>query len=510
MVRFQIPEVLTRYSDGLHEVEIDARTVGGVLESVFERFPGLRSRTLDASGAIWPYLLLFLDGDELPRSGAFEREVCDGAVLELVGMAEGGAGRDVRMRGFRERVSVEVARDAALSGAVPLEPESVAVGESAGRVLAEDAVARVAVPGFDRSAMDGYAVRADDTFGASTYDPVPLRVVGESMPGRDPDVVVEHGQACRIMTGAPIPEGATGVVKAEDTELDGDDVLIRTPLPPGKNVGRVGEDVAEGAVVLRAGRRLRPQDVGLLASVGVSPVVVVRRPRVRILATGNELLPPGELPGRHQIVDSNSPMLAALLRDDGGELESLRRLADDPDAIRAALTDPGADVILVSGGSSVGREDYIPGLVREHGELPVHGVSMRPSSPSGVGRVGSARVFLLPGNPVSCLTAYDFFAGPAIRTLAGLSADWPYPTVRAPLASRVASVVGRTDYARVELVGGAVRPLAISGASILSSTTRADGFLIVPAGLEGYAEGTEVEVQLYAGRRAQAAEGGTG
>ena len=178
-------------------------------------------------------------------------------------------------------------------------------------------------------------------------------------------------------------------------------------------------------------------------------------------------------------------------------VESVRRVDDDRTAIAAVLAEPGADVILVSGGSSVGSEDYAPALVRELGELPIHGLAMRPSSPAGMGRVGDALVFLLPGNPVSCLCAYDFFAGRAIRQLAGRAGTWPYAVQRAPLRQKIVSVVGRTDYCRVERGGDEFIPIAISGASILSSTTRADGFVIVPAASEGFAAGTSVNGFLY-------------
>jgi molybdopterin molybdotransferase len=169
---------------------------------------------------------------------------------------------------------------------------------------------------------------------------------------------------------------------------------------------------------------------------------------------------------------------------------------DDPDSLRAALREP-ADVVLVSGGSSVGQEDHMPRLLAELGELAIHGIAMRPSSPTGMGRIGKRLVFLLPGNPVSCLCAYDFFAGRAIRALGGRSRDWPHPRVRVRLARKLVSTVGRVDYARVQLRGDEAEPLAISGASLLSSTTRADGFVIIPADSEGYPAGAEVEVLRY-------------
>jgi molybdopterin molybdotransferase len=301
------------------------------------------------------------------------------------------------------------------------------------------------------------------------------------------------------MTGAPVPEGADAVVMAEVCEEADGRVEVREPVAPLRNVGAVGEDIRADEVVLRAGRRLRAQDAGLLASIGTARVACHRRPRVRLVVTGDELLPPGSVPGGPHIVDSNSVVLAALVARDGGELLPHEILPDRVERIRAALAAPGADVLLVSGGSSVGLEDHAPRLVAELGRLDFHGVAMRPSSPAGVGRipaegggenVGRERlVFLLPGNPVSCLCAYEFFAGPSLRALGGRSRAWPHRRLRLPLA--------RLDYVRVAIESGHVVPLATSGASILSSTVRAAGAVIVPRELEGMPEGESVEVLLY-------------
>jgi molybdopterin molybdotransferase len=190
-------------------------------------------------------------------------------------------------------------------------------------------------------------------------------------------------------------------------------------------------------------------------------------------------------------------MLRGLVARDGGVLQALVRTGDDPALIRNAITAPGADVVLVSGGSSVGTEDHAPRLLAEVGELAIHGVAMRPSSPAGCGRIGDTLVFLLPGNPVSCLCAYDFFAGRAIRLRGGRSGDWPHRRREGIVARKIVSAIGRVDYCRVRLTGEDVEPLALSGASILSSTTRADGFVIVPSESEGYGAGSEVTVYLY-------------
>jgi molybdopterin molybdotransferase len=403
------------------------------------------------------------------------------------------------MRGFVERTTVENALawlDSYLPKHADLPSEKIPLNEAAGRVLAREIVSEVDVPGFARSMMDGFAVRGEDTYGATPYNRLPLRIVGQSMPGRPFQGHVAAGEAVRIMTGAPLPAGADAVLPAENTQLDGTDLFALDQVSSNKNVGQVGEDVRAGGVAAAAGRMLRPQDVGLLSSLGCSTVPVVRKPRVRILITGNEILPAGTRPEGFRIADANGPMLTALAARDGAEPLVSDIIPDDPVALRAALEQP-ADIIVVSGGSSVGQEDYVPTLLAEMGELAIHGIAMRPSSPTGMGRLLGRLVFLLPGNPVSCLCAYDFFAGRAIRAAGGRSRDWPYRTIRARLARKLVSTVGRLDYARVSVAGNTAEPLAISGASILSSTTRADGFVIVPADSEGFPAGAEVDVFLY-------------
>lgn len=234
-----------------------------------------------------------------------------------------------------------------------------------------------------------------------------------------------------------------------------------------------------------------------MASVGCATVPAIRQPRVRILATGNEIVQPGDERKPHQIFDANSHMLGGLIARDGGVLESFSALADSREAIRDAMIAPSADVVLVTGGSSVGAEDHAPMVLAAEGELAIHGIAMRPSSPAGMGKIGKRLVFLLPGNPVSCLCAYDFFAGRAIRLLGGRSADWPYASRSVPVGRKIVSAVGRMDYVRVAIVDGCVEPLAVGGASVLSSTTRADGFVIIPESSEGVAPGGEVMFYQY-------------
>lgn len=408
---------------------------------------------------------------------------------------------DVRMRGFARRTTVEAALAWVDQQALRLPGERVSVWQAAGRVLAADAISSVEVPAFARSMMDGYALQAADTLGATPYNRLELRIIGQSLAGTPFGGSVERHQAVRIMTGAPLPAGADAVLPAEKVEIHNDRLLVLDEVPPGKNVGQRGEDVFSGSVVLQSGRALRPQDLGLLSSIGQAEVEVVRKPRVRIVVTGNELLPAGTMPVGARIADANGPMLAALVARDGGCVTDPMAagnylVPDEPGAILAAMQSE-ADIVLVSGGSSVGQEDHAPTLLAKHGELAIHGIAMRPSSPTGMGRLEHGIVFLLPGNPVSCLCAYDFFAGRAVRLLGGLPADWPYRQLRLPLARKLVSQVGRVDYARVRIAAGQVEPLAISGASILSSTTIADGFVVVPADREGYPAGAEVVLFLY-------------
>ncbi|MBI3409017.1 MAG: molybdopterin molybdotransferase MoeA [Planctomycetes bacterium] len=401
------------------------------------------------------------------------------------------------MRGFRDRAEVEDVIALIDTRVQPLAAEDIAVPDANGRVMAEDVRSEAAVPGFDRAAMDGYAVRGEETFGATPYNPLELRIVGESMPGRPFAGGVATGQAVRIMTGAPIPSGADAVLPVEVAQEDAGRLRVCEPISPGRNVGRRGEDVEPGCVMLAARRMLRPQDLGLLASVGVATVGVIRRPRVEILITGDELLPVGAKPEGCRIVDSNSVMLAALVRRDGGDPRVGLPLPDRRELLREAMRHSTADVLLVSGGSSVGKEDHAPGLLSELGELALHGVALRPASPAGVGFLESRPVFLLPGNPVSCLCAYDLFAGRAIRRLGGRCPELPYRRVQVPLAAKIASAVGRVDYVRVRIRAGQAEPLAVSGASLLSTTTVADGFVLVPRDSEGYPPGAMVTVYRY-------------
>jgi molybdopterin molybdotransferase len=411
-----------------------------------------------------------------------------------------GADDDVRMRGFAQRHTVDAALAWLDAQSQSLAPEIIPLRNAAGRVLAASVISDVDVPGFDRATMDGYALVANSTEGATAYTRLPLTVIGDSMPGSPFDGSVSAGEAVRVMTGAPMPGGADAVLPAEWVETESATpckISALAAVSPGKNLGKRGEDIVRGTILLEPGRVLRPQDLGVLSSVGQGEVRVIRQPRVRLAVTGNELLPSGSHPSAFHIADANGPMLSALIERDGGLVDFPGLVRDDPNAILEALQ-ADADIVIVSGGSSVGIEDLAPVLVAQHGELAVHGIAMRPSSPTGFGRMGHRLVFLLPGNPVSSLCAYDFFAGRAIRALGGRSKQWPYRAIRGKLNRKISSPIGRLDYVRVKIDGDLVEPLAVGGASVLSSTTRANGFVVVGDDSEGFAAGSDVKVWLYA------------
>ena len=337
---------------------------------------------------------------------------------------------DVRMKGFKHRTEVGALQALIRQHTAQAGSESVSLHRAGGRVLASDVISRVNVPAFPRSAMDGYALKSEETFGAGQYNPLTFQVIGEVTPGTTFDGVVEPGQAVRIMTGAPIPEGADAVLMAEYTS-ESDGIMTATDsVTPKKHIGAIGEDIQSDSRLFLAGRRLRAQDLGILASIGTAEVNVCKNPVITMLITGNELLKPGEKPSGVKIVDSNSIMLQSLLERDGGVVGETLHLPDDREAIRDALLNAPGDIMLTTGGTSVGVEDHAPMLVAEEGELLVHGVAMRPSAPTGFGIAANRPVFLLPGNPVSCLAAYDFFVALAVRRMAGRQENWPYRRYR--------------------------------------------------------------------------------
>lgn len=402
--------------------------------------------------------------------------------------------KDVRMNGFKRRMSLSDALDVLDSFVKVSKSEIVNVDSAVGRVLSNDVVSPCDVPYFRRSAMDGYAVVSCDTYGASQYNPVSFKVAGEVLAGGE-GCRMGKGECVRIMTGGQVPSGADAVVMVEYCRENDDEVLVHRPVAEFENVSAVGEDVGKGSIVYTSGRVLRAYDAGVLASLGINQVSVYAMPRVDVIVTGSELVDVSGDARQGKIIDSNSHLLRGLVADGGAIISSIKRVGDDYDLIKKEILGCEGDIIIVTGGTSCGKEDFAPLVVDEVGELLVHGVAVRPAGPVGFGVVFGKTVFLLPGNPLAVCVAFDFF----VRHAIGLMTDTGERkvTVKGALVRKVASAAGRTDIFRVRYAEGTVEPIRAGGGAILSSLVRANGYLVVPDNIEGYDSGEMVDVRLF-------------
>lgn len=285
---------------------------------------------------------------------------------------------DVRMRGFKKRHAVDEIIEWLDQQSITLAKQIIPLQEASGRLLADDIVSEINIPNFARSMMDGYAIIASDAQGSSSYNQIELQVIGKSMPGYGTDKAVTSGTAIKIMTGAPVPTGANAVLPAESVDASDDNsIMIMENVAEGRNIGRIGEDIKANTTILKQGRRLRPQDIALLASIGKKEITVFSQLRVSIAVTGNEILPVGSKPQNHQITNSNGPMLEALSKRDDAIVVNSSIIPDDPDAIEQAILADNYDVLLITGGTSVGEEDMVPLLLSKHGQVKFHGAAMR-------------------------------------------------------------------------------------------------------------------------------------
>ena len=394
------------------------------------------------------------------------------------------------------------------AGFTPLEQETIPLANARRRVLAEDIISGEALPPFSRSTMDGYAVRAVDTFGCSESETALLTLIGEVAMGTSgQSFALRPGQAVRIWTGGELPQKADGVVMVEYTQpFDEETVAVYRPVAPGENVIRAGEDYAPGAAVLMRGSRLRPQDLGVLSGLGITSVPVYRQPRVAILSTGDELVPADQLPPPGKIRDINSTTLSALVEEAGGLPIPYGICDDDLDGILAVCTKAleTADILLLSGGSSVGRRDFTLEVFKAlpQTEIMVHGVSVRPGKPTILARQGNKALFGLPGHVASALVVFHLFVRPLLRQYSGLGATLGLQTIRAITEQQIPSAIGREEYVRVRLTpqGKGGLPLAspVYGKSgLLSPLVRADGLLPIDRDSEGLDRGTESTVILF-------------
>ena len=393
---------------------------------------------------------------------------------------------------FRKRMNADRAKELFLKDIHPVnEPELLPIEECDTRIIAHDVIANVNVPHYRRAAMDGFAVRAIDTMGAGSNSPVVLKLAQ----------MIENGACVRVHTGSPVPEGADAVIMLEDSVAHGQSIEIFAQIHPFKNVGEIGEDIQKGEKIIKTGQKLRPCDIAVLASLGIWKVSVFRKPRVVIIPTGEELVQRGKSePGEGQVYETNGLTSLLYVSKWGGVPELFDIVTDDPEKIRNAIESSlEADMIIISGGTSVGKRDYVPGVVESMGMLLAHGVGISPGKPTALGIIKGKPVVCMPGYPVAGIVALYFFARPALRKLGNLP-DTPDRVVRAVLSEKIPGRTGFKTFARVkiEVRGNDQRavPLATSGAGILSSVSKADGFVIIPENVEGLSAGEPVDVEI--------------
>lgn len=404
----------------------------------------------------------------------------------------------VRLKGFQKLIAIDEALQTFLNQLKfeKLREVRVPIHQALNRVLAEDIVAEENLPRFDRSAVDGYAVRAEDTFEASQFNPKILHVTEEK--------TVNEKQAKQVWTGNPLPKGANAVVMLENTKRTNEEIEVWVPLTPGKNVSKKGEDVSKGEVPLKAGIRLKPQHLGLIAALGVAEITVVDKPKIGILATGNELIEIGSKPKENQIFEVNRLILSALCRELDAEPLDLGIAKDDINDISEKLKAgiEKADAIITTGGTSVGAYDLVPAAINSIGKpgVIIHGIAMRPAMPTALAIVDQKPIILLSGNPVAAMIGFEVFARPLICKMLGLKQE-PRPVVKAKITRRFSTALGRKSFVRVHVSQRGeeffAKPISTRGSGVISTMTKANGYVIVPENRGGLEEGELVTVYLF-------------
>jgi molybdopterin molybdotransferase len=365
------------------------------------------------------------------------------------------------------------------------------------RVLAEDIIAEEDLPRFDRSAVDGYALKSENTSGASQFKPAFFQITESDE--------VNFKQAKQVWTGNAIPKGADAVVMLENTQKSDEKIEVWIQLAPSENVSKKGEDIKKGETAVKAGTRLKPYHLGLIAALGNSEVSVSEKPRIAILATGNELVEVGSKPAENQIFESNKIMLSCMCRELDAEPADLGIAKDDINEITEKLRTGllNSDAVITTGGTSVGGLDLVPDAVNKLGKpgVVVHGVAIRPAMPTALAVLEGKPVMLLSGNPVAAIVGFEVFARPLICKMLGMEKEEPRPTVKAVMARKVATALGRKTFVRVRVLqkNGDFRaePVSARGSSAISTMTRGNGFVIVPENREGVPEGEPVTVHLF-------------
>jgi molybdenum cofactor synthesis domain-containing protein len=401
------------------------------------------------------------------------------------------------MKTFRLLVSLEEALQLIYGRMRPIEVvEEVCLDEAVGRVSAESLKAPFDVPSFDRSAMDGYCVRAEDVYGANQFNPVRLRVIGSIGVDEEPKMVVKAGECVQVATGSIIPEGGNAVVMYEHTERVNEEIMVYRPVYPSENISKKGSDIPKDREVLRNGDYLNASKIGVLAALGISRVKVYKKPSILIIPTGSELAKVGEDKSPVQVYDVNSHTLAAVVRENGGNPVIHDIVPDDEKEIERALEEGSVnDLIVITGGSSVGVRDIIYEALNRMGEVLFHGVQVKPGKPT-IGAVFKDKIVLaMPGHPTSCLSNAYLFLRPVLRKLARLPEASPR-VVKARLSKRVVATLGRRFFLTVKLRNGEAEPV-FKESSAITSMAEADGYVVIPENVDTIEKGDSVEVYLF-------------
>jgi len=401
------------------------------------------------------------------------------------------------MRPLKALVSLDDALRMLMELATPIDrAERVPLLDALRRVAAADVVSGIDVPLADRAAMDGYAVRASDTFRAGKFKPAELRRIETLYADSVPRKRVAKGVCTEVATGSTLPRGADAVVMVEDTEREGAVVRVYSPVHPGENVSRKGEDIRRGEAVVLAGEVLTPAKVGAVAAVGRKEVEVYARPRVAILTTGDEVVPPGSPIRPGQVYDINAHTMASIVLESGGEPVFLGRVPDRLDALKAAIRKAAKyDLVVFSGGSSVGEKDMIIDVLQAMGELKFHGVAVKPGKPTVLGVVGGKAVLGMPGYPTSCLSNCYMMLAPMLRAMARLPPKQE-KVVELPLSKRIVSSMGRMEFHTVRVEDGMAVP-AYKESGAITSMAHADGYIEIPANVDLVEKGERVRVVRF-------------
>lgn len=400
------------------------------------------------------------------------------------------------MEPFRELISYEEAKEIISRNVRPIErTESIPLEEACGRVLAERIIAEMAVPSFDRASMDGYAVKAEDTYGASSFKPKRLKVIGAAYPGEPFTGEIGRGECVQIATGCPMPKGADAVAMVEFTREEGDIVEVQRPLYPSANVAPRGEDLQEGAMALDAGVHLTPAKVGVIAALGRTAAKVYAKPVVAIISTGKEVKEVGSELREGEVYDINSHTLSAIVSANGATPIRRGVIHDTYENLRTVIGESlHSDLIIFSGGSSVGARDLLYNVVRELGKVLFHGIQVKPGKPTLFGLVEGRPVFGMPGYPTSCLSNAYLFLVPALTKMARMPQREPR-TLKVSMGHRFVSSSGRVQFLTVKIRDGKAHQ-AFKESGAITSLSEADGYLLIPLNVDVIEEGEEVEVTL--------------